>query len=221
MRRRARRQRGLRELVRPQWANRCRWSERPRPAVALRYARALSPARGVQPRLTVVRSALLGASGHDGGVRCGRRDDDARGHPGGRSADSLLPGVFERDLRRPARVPSDGGHAARAADAVRRCQSVRALHHRQLPQALRAPRLVGDSLQPRVATPPGRLRHTEGDVGSSGDLAGLEETAGPRQSRRRTRLELCRRRSTGDVADAATGHAGRLRDRERRASHGP
>ena len=41
-------------------------------------------------------------SDHDGGVRRGRRDDDARGNPRGGHDDSLLPGVVERDLRRAA-----------------------------------------------------------------------------------------------------------------------
>ena len=61
----------------------------------------------------------------------------------GRSADSLLPGIVERDLRRAARDTPDRGHATRAADAVRRCQGVRALHPGSYRRATGSSRVCG------------------------------------------------------------------------------
>ena len=76
-------------------------------------------------------------------------------------SDPLLPGVLERDLRRVARGAADRGDTARAGDPVRSREGVRALHHAQLPPPLRAARVLGDPLQPRVAAAAARLRDAE------------------------------------------------------------
>ena len=69
---------------------------------------------GLQPRLAVVRPAIVGASGRDGRVRGGRRDLAARGDPRRRRDDPRLPGIVERDLRRACRGAADGVDAALA-----------------------------------------------------------------------------------------------------------
>ena len=51
----------------------------------------------------------------------------------------------------PAESPQTRADAGRAADALRRRQGLRALPHRLVPPSVRAPRLLGDPLQPRVA----------------------------------------------------------------------
>ena len=134
-----------------------------------------------------------------------------------RRGDPLLPGVVERDLRRAARDAADRADAALAADAVRRREGVRALHHGQLPAPLRPPRLLGDPLQPRVAAAAARLPAAEGRARRGGDRARARGRAVARRSRRAPRLGLRGRLRARDVADAAAGRAGRLRDRDRRS----
>src|ERR671930_105904 len=87
-----------------------------RPALARQGARGVPPARGLQPRLGLLRAGLVGAAGADRGVRGGRRDGASRVDPPRRRVDPLLPGLLERDLRpRAARVAADRGDAALAA----------------------------------------------------------------------------------------------------------
>ncbi len=137
---------------------------RSRRALARRRAERESAAGGLQPRrpsfvpmswrqpVLTAEFAAVGCTALLEAIRrVGRRD-------------SLLPGVVERDLRRAARGATERGNAARARDAVRRRQGVRALHHAELPPPVRASRLVGDPLQPRVAAASARLRDAEGDA---------------------------------------------------------
>ena len=53
------------------------------------------------------------------------------------------------------------------------------------------------------------------------DQAGARRFAAHRESRRAPRLGICRRLRPRDVADAAAGQAGRLRDRDRHQPFGP
>ena len=89
----------------------------------------LPAARGLQPRVAVVRPDVVAAARADRGVRGRRLHGAARGDPSRRRRDSLLPGVLQRDLRRAAGGAADGGDAARAGHAVRRREGLRALHH--------------------------------------------------------------------------------------------
>ncbi len=104
----------------------------------------------------------MAPAGAHGRVRRRGLHGAARGDPPGRRGHPLLPGVVERDLRRASRGAPDRGHAALPGHAVRRGEGVRALHHAELPPAVRAPRVVGDPLQPRVAATPARLRDAQG-----------------------------------------------------------
>ena len=143
----------------------------PRPELARRRAPVRASLRGLQPCRAVVRPALVGRAGADGRVRRRRRHRDARGDPRGRPGDPLLPGVVERDLRRAGRDASERVDAARAADAVRRRQGLRAFHLEQLSPPLRALRLLRDPLQPRVAAAAARLPAPQGGALRRGDLA--------------------------------------------------
>ena len=154
--------RALRESGRHSRANRADPGRPARRALAGRRAQGLRAAGGLQPRLGVVRADVVEATRSDGRVRGGGGHDDAGVDPGRRRRHPLLPSLLERDLRRAGRGAADGADAAGAADAVRGGEGVRPLHHSQLPAPLRAPRVVGDPLQPRVAAPAARLRHAEG-----------------------------------------------------------
>ena len=63
----------------------------------------------------------------------------------------LLSGVLERDVRQGPRGAAERAHAVLSAQPLRGREGLRPLHHRQLPRELRPLRLLGDSLQPRVA----------------------------------------------------------------------
>ena len=78
------------------------------------------------------------------------------GHP-------LLPGILERDVRQGAGDAPDRAHAVPPAQPLRCRQGVRPRHHRQLPRELRALRLLGHPVQPRVAAARARVRHAQGD----------------------------------------------------------
>ena len=151
-------------------------------------------------------------------ARRGRRDRAARGDPRGRPGDSLLPGVVVGDLRRAGRDAADRADAARAADALRRREGVRALHHALVPAPLRPARLRGDPLQPRVAAAAARVPAEQGRERGRGDQARALRRALARRPLGAARLGLRRRLRAGDVADAPAGRAGRLRDRHGRAA---
>ena len=136
-------------------------SQRPGLARAARCTPA-APRGGLQPRVGLVRADVVGAAGADGRARGGRRDRAARGDPRGRRVDPLLPGVVVGDLRRAGRVAAGRVHAAESADAVRRREGLRALHHAQLSPALRDARLVRDPLQPHLAAAAGRVPAAQG-----------------------------------------------------------
>ena len=114
----------------------------------------------------------------------------------------LLPGVLERDLRRVARGAADRGDAARSGDPVRSREGVRPLHHAQLPQPVRAARVVGDPLQPRVAATAARLRDPEDRPRSRRDQPRAQERAPARQPGRAPRLGVCGGLRARDVARA-------------------
>ena len=107
--------------------------------------------RSLQPRRDVVRADLLAAAGADGRVRRRRRHAHARGDPPGQPAHPILPGVVERDVRPGARGAADRDDAVSPAQPIRRRQGVRTLHHRELSRELRALRVLGNPVQPRVA----------------------------------------------------------------------
>ena len=86
----------------------------------------------------------------------------------------------------------------------------------QLPRVLRHARVQRHPLQPRVAAPRAGVRHPQGHARRRADQARAAGRARAGQSRRPARLGLRRRLRRGDVADAAAGRAGRLRDRHRR-----
>ena len=115
-------------------------------------------------------------------------------------------------------VPQTRVDAAVPAQPLRRGEGLRPLDHRQLPRELRAARLVGHPVQPRVPAPRPRVRHAQGDARGGADRPQARRQAGARQPRRAARLGLRRRLRPGDVADAAAGRARRLRrvDRARR-----
>ncbi len=173
---------------------------RARRALARRRAHVVPPARGLQPRLALVRPDVVAAAGADRRVRRRRLHGAARGDPARRRRDPLLPGVVERDLRRAARDAADRGDAARAGDAVRRGQGVRPLHHAELPAPLRAPRVVRDPLQPRVAAAAARLRDAEDRARRGRDQPRARDRGLARRSRRTPRLGLRRRLRARDVA---------------------
>ena len=81
-------------------ARRARRGRSARPGCARARAPRSTAARGVQPRVAVVRAALVGAPGRDGRVRGRRRHVAARGGARGGRRHPRLPGVVERDLRR-------------------------------------------------------------------------------------------------------------------------
>src|SRR5213078_2153671 len=55
------------------------------------------------------------------------------------------------------------GRVREVPQTERRLESVRALHHRELPRELRDVRLLGDPLQPRVAAAGSRVRDAQGE----------------------------------------------------------
>ena len=135
-------------------------------------------------------------------------------------ADPLLPGVVVGDLRRAGRdrrrresTPLD------AADAVRRREGVRALHHALLPAPLRAARVLRDPLQPQsprrpLEFVPRKIAHAAAAI-----KLGLHGRAAARRPVRATRLGLRRRLRPRRVADAAAGRARRLRASRRGETH--
>ena len=85
----------------------------------------------------------------------------------------------------PVETPQDEADAALAADAVRRREGVRALHHALVPAALRAARLRRDPLQPRVAAPAARVPAAQGRERRRGDQPRAHGRALARRPRRR------------------------------------
>ena len=61
----------------------------------------------------------------------------------------------------PREVPQVEETPLRPGHAVRRREGLRALHHAELPAALRAPRVLRDPLQPRVAAAAARVRDAQ------------------------------------------------------------
>ena len=134
-----------------------------RPALADPDARGEPPAGGLQSGGPVLRADLVDPARAHRGVHRARRDALARCDPPGRPGHPLLPGVLERDVRQGARDAADRAHAVSPAQPLRRRQGVRPRHHRQLPRELRALRLLGHPVQPRVAAARARVRHAQGD----------------------------------------------------------
>ena len=135
-----------------------------------------------------------------------------------RRRDPRLPGVVERDLRRARRGAADGVDPARARDAVRRREGLRALHRRLVPPPLRPAReRAGSSTTTSRRGGPRPSCRARSRMPSPRSRA-ARERALARRSRRTARLGLRARLRRGDVADAPAGRAGRLRDRDGRAA---
>ena len=118
--------------------------------------------RGLQPRRPVVRPDFVEPAGAHGRDHCSRCDPHARRDQDRGPRDPLLPGVVFRDVREGPGGPTDREHAVLPAKPLRGGQGLRALDHRQLPRELRAPRVVGDPLQPRQPAARSRVRGAEG-----------------------------------------------------------
>ena len=108
-------------------------------------------------------------------------------------------------------VPAARVHALPPQEPLRRGQGLRALDHGELPRELRAARLLGDPLQPRVAPPRSRVRHAQGHPRRRPHRAQAGRQARPRQPRCPSGLGVRRRLRPGHVADAPAGRTGRLR----------
>ena len=106
-----------------------------------------------------------------GRVQLAGRHAGTRGHPPGRSEDSALSGLLQRDVRQGARGAADRADAVLSAQPVRRVEGVRPLHHGELPRELRPVRRVRHPLQSRVAAPRPRVRHPQGDRRRGADQA--------------------------------------------------
>jgi hypothetical protein len=157
----------------------------------------------------------VAAAGGHRGVRCRRRHLDAGVDPARRRLHSLLPGVLERDLRRPARGAADRGDAARAGHALRRGKGIRPLHDAHLPAPIRPACVVRDPLQPRIAAAAARLRPAQDRARSGGDQPRARERGRARRPRRAARLGIRGGLRARDVARRAAGRGRRLRDRDR------
>ena len=133
-----------------------------RPAVAHQGDRRGRARRGLQPGGDVVRAGVVGPADADRRVQRAGRDAGARSHPPGQPEDQVLPGLVERDVRQGARGAAERADAVLPAQPLRRVEGLRPLHHGQLPRELRPVRLLGHSLQPRVAAPRPRVRDPQG-----------------------------------------------------------
>ena len=89
-----------------------------------------------------------------------------------------------RDLRRAGRIAAARVDAGQPADAVRRREDVRPLHHAQLPAPLRDARLVRDPLQPHLAAAAGRVRAAQDHRRGRGDQARAAGRCGSETSSR-------------------------------------
>ena len=118
LRHRATRYRPLRPAHPPAAERRVARCRPARSRVTCRRAPYVAPGRGLQPRFTFVRAALLGRAGAHRRVRRRGCHVASRSDPRGRSDDPLLPGFLERDLRRAAGVAADRGDAAVSTHAV-------------------------------------------------------------------------------------------------------
>ena len=142
--------------------------------------------------------------------RCSARRDPAR---------PARNPVRERSIRRDLRLAPGGAAAGDdadcAADAVRRGQGVRALPHRRVPPSLRATRILGDPLQPRVAAPAIPIPDAKGDPRAAEISLGLKQELrlGDLSAQRDwgSRATTC-----GRCGSWRPRGAGRLRDRNRR-----
>ena len=90
-------------------------------------------------------------------------------------------------------IPQTERHAFLPAQPVRRRQGVRPLDHGQLPRELRHVRVLGNSLQPRVAAPRPRFVTRKITYAVARIKLGLQTELRPRQPRCTTRLGLRRR----------------------------
>ena len=190
-----------------------------RPARARPRAPLVPSARGLQPRVRLVRrrcrgtqpvlTAELAAVGATALLEAIREVD---------SAIRFYQASSSEIFGEPVETPQTEDDAARAAHALRRREGVRALHHALVPPPLRPARLRGDPLQPRVAAAPARVRAEQDRERGGGDQARAARRGLARRPLRAARLGLRRRLRASDVADAPAGRAGRLRDRDRRAA---
>ena len=179
-----------------------------------------SARRGLQPRGAVVRPRFILATGLDGGVHGSRSHANPRVDPSRQSQDSLLPGVFFGDVRKGRERPAERRYEISPAKPLWRRQAVRPLDHRQLSRVLRDFCGFRNPLQPRVAPPGARVRHSQDHARRGADRRRKAEGVEARQSRRSARLGLYRRLREGDASDAATERPQRLRDRNGRDAHG-
>ena len=120
---------------------------------------------------------------------------------------------LERGLRRRRREPADGAQPDAPALAVRGGEAGRPRPRRGDARSLRALRLLGNHLQPRVAAQAGALPAAQGHARRRRDQARARARAGPRRPGRSARLVACRGRSACGVAGAAGRRARRLRHR--------
>ena len=127
------------------------------------------------------------------------------GGPQRRQEDPLLPGLLERDVRQGPRRPADGADPLPPAQPLRGGEGLRALHDGELPRELRALRLLGDPLQPRVAAPRARVRHPQDHRRRRAHQARPAARAAARQPRGAPRLGLRRRLRRDDAPHAAAG----------------
>ena len=175
-------------------------------------------ARGLQPRVGLVRSRVLGAARAHRRARRRRRDRAARGDPRGRSRDSLLPGVAR--ARSSASLLESPQTEETPLSPLTPYGVAKAYAHfivALVPPPLRPARLGRDPLQPRVAAAPARVRPAQGRAAPRPrSRSGSGGRALARRPRLATRLGLCGRLRARDVADGAAGRGRRLRRRDRR-----
>ena len=128
--------------------------------------------RALQPRRAELRRRLVGSVRAYGAGRCDRRGQLPGGDPPDRSADPLLSGVDERDVR--ARSQSERQSEStpfypRSPYGVAKLYG--ALDHRQLPRELRPACVQRHPVQSRVAAARHRVRHAQGHRRRGADQA--------------------------------------------------
>ena len=178
-------------------------------------------ARGLQPRLALVRADVVGAAGPDRGVRgrsarprCSRRS--ARSIP--RSASTRRRRARSSASRASARRPSETPLEPVTPYGVAKAYAHFIVSTYRERYGLLA--CVRDPLQPRVAAAAARVPAAQGCPRRRRDLARPAARARARRPRRAARLGLRGGLRPRDVADAAAGRAGRLRHRVRREPFG-
>ena len=185
--------------------------------LARRRARARAAARDLQPRVALLRPAVLGRPRAHGRVRGRRR----RPRCSRRSARSTRACASTR--HRPARSsasprdPADRGHAALARHAVRRREGVRRTSsprsYRRRYGLFTCGGILYNHESPRrpLEFLPRKVAHAAAAIS-----LGLQDDAAARRPRRPSRLGLRTGLRAGDVAHAPAGRARRLHRRDRR-----